>query len=189
MVRNNGVALVYLQVAWPALRGVSEEVLPCGEIITSASFDLVITSAKSPRIARTTILPCERAPALDSDLGDLLCKQRFRFLSILSEAADETGSVNQTGMPRQRKGGGVLIRTIGTRGEATETGRSLILNEWNGGLDRTRICDLLRVKPEEGFFRIHGFYCVLYVFNNLGSLPFAQLVSSTRPSDGVLIRF
>ncbi len=30
--------------------------------------------------------------------------------------------------------------------EAIETRKPLILNEWNGGLDRTRICDLLRVK-------------------------------------------
>jgi hypothetical protein len=107
VVRHNGVALVYLQVAWPALRGVSEEVLPCGEILaTSASFDLVITSANSPRIARTTILPCERAPALGSDLGDLLSKQRVRFLSLPLEAADEKEALTKLECHANEKGEG-----------------------------------------------------------------------------------
>ena len=46
---------------------------------------------------------------------------------------------------------------------------------WNGGRDRTRTCDLLRVKPAPCFFWLQGITSVLWFFNNMGSLLFAQL--------------
>jgi hypothetical protein len=44
----------------------------------------------------------------------------------------------------------------------------------NGGRGRTRTCDLLRVKPAACFFWLHGILHVLWFFNNMGSLLFAQ---------------
>jgi hypothetical protein len=51
---------------------------------------------------------------------------------------------------------------------------SLKINESCGGRDRTRTCDLLRVKPTAGFFRLQGVPSVLWLFNNMGRLLFAQ---------------
>jgi hypothetical protein len=48
---------------------------------------------------------------------------------------------------------------------------------------------LLRVKPEAGFFRIYGFYSVLWLFNNLGHLLFALAGTSMASTDWVLILF
>src|SRR5438270_664257 len=59
----------------------------------------------------------------------------------------------------------------------------------NGGRAGTRTPDLLRVKPDPGFFRLHNFHRILCLFNRLGSLLFAQSASSTGLIDGVLIRF
>jgi hypothetical protein len=57
------------------------------------------------------------------------------------------------------------------------------------GAQRPQTPDLLRVKPDPGFFWLRGFHCVLCLFNRLGSLLFAQSASSTASTDGVLIRF
>ena len=62
-------------------------------------------------------------------------------------------------------------------------------NLGSGGRDRTRTCDLLRVKQAVGFFQLPAFYPVPLTFNNLGNLLFARSASSTTASDGVLIRF
>jgi len=40
----------------------------------------------------------------------------------------------------------------------------------NGGRDRTRTCDLLRVKPENPFYSAPQFLLRPLVFNNLGRL-------------------
>jgi hypothetical protein len=45
------------------------------------------------------------------------------------------------------------------------------------------------MKPETGFFRdFFGFLSVLCIFNQLGSLLFAQSANSMAAVDGVLIR-
>ena len=53
-------------------------------------------------------------------------------------------------------------------------GKLLIQKDWGGGRDRTRTCDLLRVKPTTCFHWLHGIHLVLWLFNNMGSLLFAQ---------------
>ena len=69
-------------------------------------------------------------------------------------------------------------------------GRSFFIPKaWGGGLDRTRICDLLRVKPVVGFFWLSDFYPVLITLNSLGNLLFARSVTPVVVGDGVLIRF
>jgi hypothetical protein len=65
----------------------------------------------------------------------------------------------------------------------------LYLPEMNGGRDRTRTCDLLRVKPEVPFFYFFQFHSVFCVFNHLGSLLSLKQVTLEVSSDGVLIRF
>jgi hypothetical protein len=52
-----------------------------------------------------------------------------------------------------------------------------------GGRDRTRTCDLLRVKRSVGFFGFPVFYPVPLTFNNLGNLLFARSASPTPFAD------
>jgi hypothetical protein len=54
---------------------------------------------------------------------------------------------------------------------------------------QSRICYLLRVKPEVPFFYFFQFHSVFCVFNHLGSLLSLKQVTLEVSSDGVLIRF
>jgi hypothetical protein len=63
------------------------------------------------------------------------------------------------------------------------------LLDFNGGRSRARTADLLLVRPVAGFFWLSDFYPVLWNFNNLGNLLFAQQTTQMARINGVLIRF
>ena len=55
-----------------------------------------------------------------------------------------------------------------------ERRNSLISWTWDGGRDRTRTCDLLRVKENHPLRGLHPFSPVPNIYNNLGNLRFAR---------------
>src|SRR5208283_1435860 len=59
----------------------------------------------------------------------------------------------------------------------------------DGGRGRTRTCDLLLLKPAPCFLWLHGILPVLWFFNNMGSLLFAQRQVPQLQRNAVLIRF
>jgi hypothetical protein len=54
-----------------------------------------------------------------------------------------------------------------------------------GGRDRTRTCDLLRVKENVQFQRLYRFSQIPNIYNNLGNVLFAQEATQVLATDGV----
>jgi len=59
----------------------------------------------------------------------------------------------------------------------------------NGGRDRTRTCDLLRVKDSHPLQGVYHFSPTPNDYNNLGSLLFAQKVTQAAPTGAVQTQF